>query len=168
MQRFSNTSFGRTNSGFQFWGPLARTNFLSALCGLPTSQVYVCRRHHCDRVCQIVPSGVLFCVCWHLACSWCGVDICPYGHVLLAQCVSSSVSRTFISKEAPSLLATVEILRIRRSLRLADADLQQYTSHAVWDLSHTKKKHPIRSGIITGRKFMLGNSSNQIMHYLTR
>ena len=23
-------------SGFQFWGPLARTNFLSALCGLPT------------------------------------------------------------------------------------------------------------------------------------
>ena len=22
-------------SGFQFWGPLARTNFLSALCGLP-------------------------------------------------------------------------------------------------------------------------------------
>ena len=23
------------NSGFQFWGPLARTNFLSALCGLP-------------------------------------------------------------------------------------------------------------------------------------
>ena len=24
-------------SGFQFWGPLARTNFLSAQCGLPTS-----------------------------------------------------------------------------------------------------------------------------------
>ena len=24
-------------SGFQFWGPLARTNFLSALCGLPIS-----------------------------------------------------------------------------------------------------------------------------------
>ena len=23
-------------SGFQFWGPLARTNFLSVLCGLPT------------------------------------------------------------------------------------------------------------------------------------
>ena len=23
-------------SGFQFWGPLAQTNFLSALCGLPT------------------------------------------------------------------------------------------------------------------------------------
>ena len=23
-------------SGFQFWGPLARTNFLSALCGLPS------------------------------------------------------------------------------------------------------------------------------------
>ena len=25
-------------SGFQFWGPLARTNFLSALCGLPKPQ----------------------------------------------------------------------------------------------------------------------------------
>ena len=25
-------------SGFQFWGPLARTNFLSALCGLPTGK----------------------------------------------------------------------------------------------------------------------------------
>ena len=30
--RFSNTSFGRL-----FWGPLARTNFLSGLCGLPTT-----------------------------------------------------------------------------------------------------------------------------------
>ena len=25
-------------SGFQFWGPLARTNFLSAVCGLPKSR----------------------------------------------------------------------------------------------------------------------------------
>ena len=29
--------FWSNTSGFQFWGPLARTNFLSALCGLPTS-----------------------------------------------------------------------------------------------------------------------------------
>ena len=36
MQRFSNTSFGRTLLGSNFGGPLARTNFLSALCGLPT------------------------------------------------------------------------------------------------------------------------------------
>ena len=33
--RFSNTSFARTLPGFQFCGPLARTNVLSALCGLP-------------------------------------------------------------------------------------------------------------------------------------
>ena len=33
---FSNTSALTSSTGFQFWGPLARTNFLSALCGLPT------------------------------------------------------------------------------------------------------------------------------------
>ena len=39
MQRFSNTSFGRTLLGSNFGGLLLkfpRTNFLSALCGLPT------------------------------------------------------------------------------------------------------------------------------------
>ena len=30
-------------SGFQFWGPLARTNFLSALCGLPKYASYLYR-----------------------------------------------------------------------------------------------------------------------------
>ena len=35
MQRFWNISFGRTILGSNFGGPLARTNFLSALCGLP-------------------------------------------------------------------------------------------------------------------------------------
>ena len=35
MQRFSNTSFGRTLLGSNFGGPLTRANFLSALSGLP-------------------------------------------------------------------------------------------------------------------------------------